>query len=101
MAPPGDYDVVVSIIDSRGLPEFGSYNLNLFLFVYGNPNGPSLNPPTPRPTTMNYTYHYAGCCTPYVLYVNEPFGGTWAVNGSVTYQGRTAYVAGSGTVPAP
>lgn len=98
---PGDYDVVVNIIDSRGLQEFGSYDVNLFLTVYGNPNGPSLPNPTPRPTIGYLQYHYAGCCTPEVLYVNEPFGGTWAVSGSVTWQGRTAYVAGSGTVPPP
>lgn len=98
---PGDYDVVVTIVDSRGLTQFGSYNLNLFLFVYPNTKGPSGPVPTPRPTPTNYTFHYSGCCTPYVLYVNEPFGGTWAVNGSVTWQGRTAYVSGSGTIPSP
>lgn len=88
--------LTVTIVDARGVPEPGSYNLTLALAATPCcPNNPT--PPTePIITTQRYSSY---CCTPVVMPVNLQWGGAWAVTGTVTWGGRTERVSESGPVP--
>jgi len=85
-------------VDARGLVVHACFDF--VVTTIGNPP-PSYGPPFPSPTPINTQTHYTGCRDFYEFWMNEAWGGTWTIRGSVSASGQVLPVSLSGSMPPP